>query len=155
MYEFTGGTGITNSNPIAGPSLSSPAHGGPTNLVSEDCAAKATHQQHGSCSGGAVTVGGVEEDAKDYYMTLSVCSNGKTWHIRRNYRNLRKFDRQLHKCVHDRKFSGLQELPKLDFTQISSPEQLEVCSLLCLRVLPFCFCVCLSSCLLVPDLVPD
>ena len=95
-----------------------------------------------------MTVGGVEEDAKDYYMTLSVCSNGKTWHIRRNYRNLRKFDRQLHKCVHDRKFSGLQELSKLDFSQITSPEQLEVCSLLCLLVF-------VSVCLLVPDLVPD
>jgi hypothetical protein len=68
---------------------------------------------------------GIEEDGQDYFMTLSVSSNGKTWLIRRTYRNLRKFDRQLHKCVHDRKFSQLVALSKLDFDSIS-PEHLEV-----------------------------
>lgn len=57
---------------------------------------------------------GVEEDGQDYFFTLSVSSQKKTWLIRRTYRDFRKFDRQLHKCVYDRKFSQLQELVKLE-----------------------------------------
>lgn len=77
-----------------------------SNAAAEENAAKSVYQ-------------GLDEDARDYFMTLTVNSNGKSWFIRRTYRNLRKFDRQLHKCVHDRQFSQLNQLPKLDFNTLS------------------------------------
>lgn len=68
---------------------------------------------------------GVDEDGQDYFFTLSVSSQNKNWLIRRTYRDFRKFDRQLHKCVYDRKFSQLEEIIKLD-DDVLSIENLEV-----------------------------
>jgi len=50
-----------------------------------------------------------QEEGK--WWSLSVASQGKTWLIRRSYDNFRMLDQQLHRCIYDRKFSGLTELP--------------------------------------------
>lgn len=50
-----------------------------------------------------------QEEGK--WWSLSVSSQGKTWLIRRSYDNFRMLDQQLHRCIYDRKFSGLMELP--------------------------------------------
>ncbi|XP_064599453.1 uncharacterized protein LOC135465995 [Liolophura sinensis] len=56
-----------------------------------------------------------EEGAKgpaDQYFTLRVASGHRIWNIRRTYDNFRQLDRQLHKCIYDRKFSHLPELQR-------------------------------------------
>ncbi|OQV23783.1 Rho GTPase-activating protein 32 [Hypsibius exemplaris] len=82
------------------------------------------NEEPASSKGNVCGLGEEIAQTRDFFMTLSVSSNGKTFLIRRTYRNLRKFDRQLHKCVHDRQLSGLAELPKLDFDTVSA-EHLE------------------------------
>ncbi|PSN48778.1 hypothetical protein C0J52_05190 [Blattella germanica] len=51
------------------------------------------------------------EDSENKYWHVAVTSQGKTWVLRRSYENFRMLDQQLHRCIYDRKFSGLQELP--------------------------------------------
>ncbi|KAG8177293.1 hypothetical protein JTE90_023610 [Oedothorax gibbosus] len=41
---------------------------------------------------------------------VQVTSNGKSWQIRRSLDNFQMLDRQLHRCVYDRKFSALKEI---------------------------------------------
>ncbi|XP_067676921.1 uncharacterized protein [Haliotis asinina] len=53
-----------------------------------------------------------EEENGEYSYLLRVKSNDKTWNVRRTYGNFRMLDRQLHKCIFDRKFSHLPELQK-------------------------------------------
>ena len=52
---------------------------------------------------------------------IEVTSRDKTWTISRSYENLRTFDRQLHKCIFDRKFSLLPELRKNELTEEGMP----------------------------------
>lgn len=52
------------------------------------------------------------DGAADQYFTLRVASGHRVWNIRRTYDNFRQLDRQLHKCIYDRKFSHLPELQK-------------------------------------------
>ena len=59
------------------------------------------------------------EDGENRSFTVQVSSQGKTWLLRRNYDNFRSMDRQLHRCIYDRKFSALPELPPED--NISAP----------------------------------
>ena len=53
---------------------------------------------------------------------LRVTSNGKSWTIRRNHENFRMLDKQLHRCIFDRKYSMLPELrrgePRADDVQV-------------------------------------
>ena len=46
----------------------------------------------------------------EYWMFIHVTSGGKQWTIRRTYTSLHIVDRQLHRCIYDRKFSLLPEL---------------------------------------------
>ncbi|XP_013791079.1 rho GTPase-activating protein 32-like, partial [Limulus polyphemus] len=52
-----------------------------------------------------------ENEATQWWFYVKVSSNSRSWVIRRNYENFRMLDKQLHRCVYDRKFSVLQELP--------------------------------------------
>ena len=49
-------------------------------------------------------------DAQELFFWLHVTSNGKSWLLRRTYDNFRLFDKQLHRCIFDRKYSLLPEL---------------------------------------------
>ncbi|KAI5750794.1 hypothetical protein M8J77_001337 [Diaphorina citri] len=42
---------------------------------------------------------------------VKVTSCGQSWLLRRSYENFRMLDQQLHRCIYDRKFSALPELP--------------------------------------------
>ncbi|XP_075224893.1 GTPase-activating protein CdGAPr isoform X2 [Lycorma delicatula] len=45
-------------------------------------------------------------------LTVRVTSGGQSWLLRRTYENFRMLDQQLHRCIYDRKFSQLLELPE-------------------------------------------
>lgn len=51
------------------------------------------------------------EDAENQSFTVQVASQGKSWLLRRTFQNFRSLDSQLHRCIYDRKFSALPELP--------------------------------------------
>lgn len=51
------------------------------------------------------------ESDEEKWWSLSVESQNKSWLIRRSYDNFRMLDQQLHRCIYDRKFSELTELP--------------------------------------------
>lgn len=42
---------------------------------------------------------------------IRVTSNKTSWFLRRTYRDFVQFDKQLHRCVFDRRYSHLPELP--------------------------------------------
>ncbi|GBM58957.1 Rho GTPase-activating protein 32 [Araneus ventricosus] len=46
----------------------------------------------------------------ELWYSVQVTSNGKSWQIRRSLDNFQMLDRQLHRCVYDRKFSLLKEI---------------------------------------------
>ncbi|GIX72523.1 rho GTPase-activating protein 32 [Caerostris extrusa] len=46
----------------------------------------------------------------EWWYSVQVTSNGKSWQIRRSLDNFQMLDRQLHRCVYDRKFSLLKEI---------------------------------------------
>lgn len=46
----------------------------------------------------------------DWWFCVQVTSNGKSWQVRRSLDNFQMLDRQLHRCVYDRKFSLLKEI---------------------------------------------
>lgn len=46
----------------------------------------------------------------DWWFCVQVSSNGKSWQVRRSLDNFQMLDRQLHRCVYDRKFSLLKEI---------------------------------------------
>ncbi|CAC5426286.1 ARHGAP32 [Mytilus coruscus] len=50
------------------------------------------------------------EDYMERTFLIKVFSNQKSWNVRRTYKNFRLLDRQLHKCIFDRKFSQLADL---------------------------------------------
>ncbi|XP_064651535.1 uncharacterized protein LOC135502535 isoform X4 [Lineus longissimus] len=54
------------------------------------------------------------ETENDPTFHVNVSSGGKLWMVRRTYENFRLLDKQLHKCIFDRKFSQLPEIPKGD-----------------------------------------
>ena len=72
---------------------------------------------HGNVSLPATTtsVSFVTDDNKTRYSekvyTVEVNSRGKTWFIKRNVENFRLLDQQCHRCVYDRKYSQLSEVP--------------------------------------------
>ena len=51
-------------------------------------------------------------DTSHSYFYLRVSSDEKCWTIRRTYENFRLFDKQLHRCIYDRRYSQLPELKK-------------------------------------------
>ncbi|GAB1603250.1 uncharacterized protein LOC115221295 isoform X1 [Argonauta hians] len=58
---------------------------------------------------------------------LRVMSKDKTWNIRRSYDNFRMLDKQLHKCIFDRRFSHLPELgSQSDISDITETEMQEL-----------------------------
>jgi len=62
---------------------------------------------------------GVEEEGEggDAPLCVQVSSQGRSWLLRRYFKDFCTLDHQLHRCIYDRKFSGLPEL---------DPNQLEV-----------------------------
>lgn len=44
---------------------------------------------------------------------ITVISNSRKWMVRRSYKNFMFLDTQLHRCVYDRKYSLLKELPNV------------------------------------------
>ncbi|KAK2153627.1 hypothetical protein LSH36_291g07014 [Paralvinella palmiformis] len=62
-----------------------------------------------------------QENQSEMVFYIEVTSRDKTWTISRSYENLRTFDRQLHKCIFDRKFSLLPELRKNELTEEGMP----------------------------------
>lgn len=46
----------------------------------------------------------------DWWFCVQVTSNCKSWQVRRSLDNFQMLDRQLHRCVYDRKFSLLKEI---------------------------------------------
>ncbi|ESO83357.1 hypothetical protein LOTGIDRAFT_133635, partial [Lottia gigantea] len=55
-----------------------------------------------------------EEDRTEDTFLIRVKSNDKAWNIRRTFSNFRSLDKQLHRCIFDRKFSQLVELQRQD-----------------------------------------
>ena len=53
-----------------------------------------------------------DDDRYDQQFYITVASNDRSWTIRRSYDNFRGFDKQLHRCIFDRKYSLLPELRK-------------------------------------------
>ncbi|XP_063220285.1 GTPase-activating protein CdGAPr isoform X3 [Bacillus rossius redtenbacheri] len=62
------------------------------------------------------------EDSDNKWWHVAVTSFGKTWVLRRSYKNFRMLDQQLHRCIYDRKVSGLVELPLQEDIQENSQE---------------------------------
>ncbi|XP_039284370.1 GTPase-activating protein CdGAPr isoform X3 [Nilaparvata lugens] len=56
-------------------------------------------------------------------VTIRVVSAGQSWLLRRTYENCRMLDKQLHRCIYDRKFSQLPELPSTPPDNQESIEQ--------------------------------
>ncbi|KFM80118.1 Rho GTPase-activating protein 32, partial [Stegodyphus mimosarum] len=55
-----------------------------------------------------------KENENDHLCFLvTVISNNRKWMVRRSYKNFMFLDTQLHRCVYDRKYSLLRELPNL------------------------------------------
>ncbi|XP_041373060.1 serine-rich adhesin for platelets-like isoform X3 [Gigantopelta aegis] len=61
----------------------------------------------------------------DHTYLIRVTSNGKGWTVRRTYLNFCMLDRQLHKCIYDRKFSHLVELSR-DEENAKTNQELEM-----------------------------
>ncbi|XP_076366943.1 LOW QUALITY PROTEIN: uncharacterized protein LOC143255339 [Tachypleus tridentatus] len=55
-----------------------------------------------------------ENEGRLWWFCVEIASNGRSWVVRRNYENFRMLDKQLHRCVYDRKFSLLTELPAVE-----------------------------------------
>ncbi|XP_012263680.2 rho GTPase-activating protein 32 [Athalia rosae] len=53
----------------------------------------------------------VSEDPNDDTYDVRVTSGDACWTLQRSYENFVMFDKQLHRCIFDRKFSSLTELP--------------------------------------------
>lgn len=55
----------------------------------------------------------VELDAQsEQWLVVNVSCDAKRWTVRRTYESLYMLDKQLHRCIYDRKFSMLPELTK-------------------------------------------
>lgn len=66
------------------------------------------------------------EDVENQSYTVQVASQGKSWLLRRTFQNFRSLDSQLHRCIYDRKFSALPELPPEDNLSIPQGQDHEV-----------------------------
>lgn len=53
----------------------------------------------------------MSEDPNDDTYDIRVTSGDACWTLQRSYENFVMFDKQLHRCIFDRKFSSLTELP--------------------------------------------
>ncbi|XP_053595606.1 rho GTPase-activating protein 32 isoform X2 [Microplitis demolitor] len=61
----------------------------------------------------------ITEVPNDTSFAVRVTSGDTCWTLQRSYENFIMFDRQLHRCIFDRKFSSLAKLPEVqpDYTQ--------------------------------------
>lgn len=50
----------------------------------------------------------------DSSFAVRVTSGDACWTLQRSYENFIMFDRQLHRCIYDRKFSSLAKLPEVE-----------------------------------------
>ncbi|XP_026293571.1 GTPase-activating protein CdGAPr isoform X2 [Frankliniella occidentalis] len=65
------------------------------------------------------------DDVENQSFAVQVASQGKSWLLRRTYQNFRSLDTQLHRCIYDRKFSALPELPPEDNLSIPTGQDHE------------------------------
>lgn len=72
-------------------------------------------KQNDSCKSSILCSSSANKENENEHMCflITVVSNSKKWVVRRSYRNFMFLDTQLHRCVYDRKYSLLQELPHL------------------------------------------
>ncbi|CAL1268209.1 unnamed protein product [Larinioides sclopetarius] len=72
-------------------------------------------KQNDSCKSSMLCSSSANKENENEHMCflITVVSNSKKWVVRRSYRNFMFLDTQLHRCVYDRKYSLLQELPHL------------------------------------------
>ncbi|XP_044577307.1 rho GTPase-activating protein 32 isoform X1 [Cotesia glomerata] len=56
----------------------------------------------------------VTEVPNDSSFAVRVTSGDACWTLQRSYENFIMFDRQLHRCIYDRKFSSLAKLPEVE-----------------------------------------
>ncbi|XP_067143802.1 uncharacterized protein [Centruroides vittatus] len=75
---------------------------------------------------GKATVSGPEKEneLRNHWFCVRVISNGRLWTVRRSYDNFRMLDRQLHRCVYDRKYSLLPELVPIEQLQCDTEDYL-------------------------------
>ena len=59
------------------------------------------------------------EEMLDRTFLVKVCCNHKSWNVKRTYKNFRMLDRQLHKCIFDRRFSKLCDLQRESSGELS------------------------------------
>ncbi|XP_054259133.1 uncharacterized protein LOC128983900 isoform X2 [Macrosteles quadrilineatus] len=64
------------------------------------------------------------EGSSSKAVTVRVTSGAQSWLLRRTYDNFRMLDQQLHRCIYDRKFSNLTELPQVPPDSEEGVEQL-------------------------------
>ncbi|ELT99638.1 hypothetical protein CAPTEDRAFT_138243 [Capitella teleta] len=64
-----------------------------------------------------------EVPTEEHVYSLQVTADGQNWTIRRSLANLRLLDRQLHRCIFDRKYSMLQDLETADSESNLSVEE--------------------------------
>ncbi|XP_033759219.1 uncharacterized protein LOC117341471 isoform X2 [Pecten maximus] len=69
-----------------------------------------------------------ETDVMERTFLVKTLANDKSWTIRRTFKNFKMLDRQLHRCIYDRKFSRLPNLNQEEDTNKTYKEMEEMLS---------------------------
>uniref|UniRef100_A0AAZ3PCA6 Rho GTPase activating protein 32b n=1 Tax=Oncorhynchus tshawytscha TaxID=74940 RepID=A0AAZ3PCA6_ONCTS len=54
-------------------------------------------------------------DSKEPLYLVQICCQSRSWLVKRSYEDFRVLDKHLHLCIYDRRFSKLNELPRIDY----------------------------------------
>ena len=73
--------------------------------------------------------------SSDCLFGVVVVSGDKSWTVRRSFENFAALDKQLHRCIYDRKYSLLPEIRKQDFSADSSQVEQTAAYTLCVSML--------------------
>ena len=90
-------------------------------------------------------------------LRLQMTSQGKTWILRRSYEHFRLLDQQLHRCIYDRKFSQLPDLPPAapPSTDPDAPPTDEVLFFFACFLFFVCYCCCCCCCYFSPVFISN
>lgn len=69
-----------------------------------------------------------ETDIMERTFLVKTLANDKSWNVRRTFKNFKMLDRQLHRCIYDRKFSRLPNLNQEEDTTKTYKEMEEMLS---------------------------
>ncbi|KAK3106941.1 hypothetical protein FSP39_003397 [Pinctada imbricata] len=69
------------------------------------------------------------EEVMDRSFLVKVTCNNKSWNVKRTFKNFRMLDRQLHRCIFDRRFSRLPDLLREENGDTTYQEMEEVLAL--------------------------